>query len=142
MSIEVDLDELIYALEDYCSYKNYYLDTETGDVITLSEDSDVVEGDDHREEIEHDESDRFVYIEPVDSTKSFKIMEDFVGNLTESEAKASLVEAINQSRPFRKFKNRLIKHPGIRKKWFAFKENRMKEMALEWLKNNEMEIES
>ena len=68
-------------------------------------------------------------------------MEDFIYSLPDNKEKSKLAEAINQSKPFRKFKNRLTELPEIRDKWFSFKENRMKEMAMEWLKDNEMEIE-
>ena len=41
--------------------------------------------------------------------------------------------AINGKGAFRRFKDVLLNYPEERERWFQFKDDRMKERALEWL---------
>ena len=134
------MEELIFAMQDHSYFLNHYLDTKTGDIIPLSEDSDCIEEEEDRDKIESDESNRFIYIEPIGSSESYRIMEDFIYQISNNEIKMKLSQAINRSKPFRRFKDQLSEYPDIEEKWFEYNDSRMKEYALEWLKNNGIKI--
>jgi hypothetical protein len=52
----------------------------------------------------------------------------------EDEHLSELLEvAINGKGAFRRFKDVLLNYPEERERWFQFKDDRMKERALEWL---------
>lgn len=66
--------------------------------------------------------DKFREIESLDTSDSFRIMEDFVQQLPDKvPVKSQLTQALGQSKPFRHFKS-TIDHSGeFRQKWFDFK---------------------
>jgi len=60
-------------------------------------------------------------------------MEDFIATV-EGERLAELLEvAIKGKGAFRRFKDVLLNYPEERERWFEFKDDRMRERALEWL---------
>jgi hypothetical protein len=62
-------------------------------------------------------------------------MADFIATV-EDERLAELLEvAINGKGAFRRFKDVLAHYPDERERWFRFKDDRMKERALEWLES-------
>ncbi len=66
------------ALEDYGgNLSAYFFNTQTGEVLILSEDFDRAQ----IEEIAEDASHRFLRIEPIDSREGYGIMENFVRTL-------------------------------------------------------------
>jgi hypothetical protein len=72
-------------------------------------------------------------IEPIESHNSFKIMEDFIETLDDSNSlKEKLYNALNKNRPFRNFKNVIDFSGEFRQKWFDFKHN----WLMEWVRNN------
>jgi hypothetical protein len=66
------------ALEDHgANLSAYFFNTQTGEVLILSEDFDRAQ----IEEIAEDASHRFLRIEPIDSREGYGIMENFVRTL-------------------------------------------------------------
>ncbi len=60
-------------------------------------------------------------------------MQDFIATV-EDEHLAQLLEvAINGKGAFRRFKDVLLNYPEEKERWFEFKDDRMRERALEWL---------
>ena len=65
----------------------------------------------------------------------YEDMEDFIANV-EDEHLAELLEvAINGKGAFRQFKDVLLNYPEEEERWFKFKDDRMRERALEWLED-------
>ena len=142
--LPVDLDELCHALEDHSGQMDWLLDPETGAIWCRAPFGEAV--DDDPDELTPEQRDqwyeryeRLVRIDPVDSAEAFADMEEFVDALGEGAARAALERALTRAHPFRRFKDELQDWPELRDAWFAHHDARMRDRALEWLR--ELEIE-
>jgi len=111
----------------------WYLDRKTGDLILLSE---GVEDDDlpaPREDIEEDETGRYLLVEPEDSRDGYRDMQTFIASVADSQLRELLEVAISGKGAFRRFKDVLARAPGERERWFAFSGERQRERARVWL---------
>lgn len=125
------------ALEDHGgNLSAYFFNTQTGEVLILSEDFDRAQ----IEEIAEDASHRFLRIEPIDSREGYRIMEDFVRTLPPSRLRDELEWSLEGPKPFRRFKNALS-DDAIRAQWFGFHDAHMRKMAIKWLANIGIEPE-
>jgi hypothetical protein len=70
----------------------------------------------------HADPDRFLFIQPVPSYVGYEVMSDFVYTLPEGKVSRELTRALQQRRPFRRFKDVLLNYPAIREDWFRFHE--------------------
>jgi len=118
---------------------SWYLDSETGDVLPTSEDFGDVP-DDVRKLYENDPN-RFVAIDPMDSSDGYRIMEAFVSQLPEDEARRALSRTLTGRKPFESFKHALDEFPDDRAAWFEFHNERMLDQARDFLSYNEIEFE-
>jgi hypothetical protein len=128
----IDLDELCSAMEDSSYEHNYYLDMETGEILLISDYMD-------EEEIEKlscmidEDPEQYKKIPRAESHEGYEDMEDFIATV-EDEHLAELLEvAIAGKGAFRRFKDVLARHPKERERWFRFKDEIMRQRALEWL---------
>ncbi len=135
-TLRLDEDMLIEAIEGF-EGADWYLDVQTGEFLFCSEygDSDV-----DPEDLEED-TERYRFIEAMDSDAAFCIMEDFVDTLPESEAKRVLAKALTRPKPFRNFKDDLCDFPDIREQWFEYHHKTVRTMAEEWLKEQQIDAE-
>ena len=138
----INLGELETALEDQNELElhSYWLDTETGEVIFLTDDLD--EQDELREQIEENAAGRFVSIEPIDSHEGFRVMTDFVDALPPTRLREKLERALNSPKPFRRFKDALYENKAIQEKWYEFHDKAVERFALEWLADLGIEVSS
>jgi hypothetical protein len=131
--LAVNAGELAEALENHLDNGSWMLNLETGEVI-------LVPGRMVDEEPEDDEdfedAEKFLPILPIPSHEGFRIMEDFVATLPDSEGSRSLERALGHTRPFRGFKDTLLDFPELRERWFKYHDGRMVEKAQEWLEDN------
>lgn len=136
--VKVDFDMLTVALESGHTESDWYLDLETGEVISFFDSF----GDDEveREQVE-DNPERYRYIDPIDSHDGFRIMQDFAATLPESEAKRALARSLNRKSPFRNFKDDLYEFPDVQKKWYDFHNAALLQMAKEWLQSEQIDTE-
>jgi len=131
-ALNINLDELCEAMEDSSYEHEYYLDLETGEIRFLSDYMDDEEAEKLKDKID-EEFDRYERIPKVESYQSYADMQDFIATV-EDEHLAQLLEvAINGKGAFRRFKDVLLGYPEERERWFKFKNDRMRERALEWL---------
>jgi hypothetical protein len=71
-------------------------------------------------------------IEAIDSSDAFGIMEDFVDQCDDTRLARTLGQALQQRKPFRRFKDTLADHPTQREAWFAFERQAMEAIARRW----------
>jgi hypothetical protein len=75
----------------------------------------------------------YLTIEPLESNESFRIMEEFAGNMEDEKLKGELFNALSYRRPFVNFKD-IIDNSRHRQEWFDFKkhwlENHIKKLLL------------
>lgn len=79
-------------------------------------------------EIEENWGDYFEF-EGMDSTDSFRIMEDFAETVDDIRLQNELINALNRRKPFQNFKWQ-IDNSEYRQQWFAFKKQRF----IQWVK--------
>ena len=131
-TLKIDLDELYDAMENSSYEVEYYLDLETGEILFVSEDMDDEETGKLKNQIE-EELDRYELIPKAESYEGYRDMQAFIATVEDDHLSELLEVAINGKGAFRRFKDVLLNYPEERERWFQFKDDRMKERALEWL---------
>lgn len=151
----VKLDDLITEIEIQMDETFTYINTQTGEVITLSreemraaEDEDLLENypDWQRENIEQaikiieDEDEVYLDFTLRNEYHEYEIVEEFIETLNKAEVREELFGAIQGRGAFRRFKDGIIEH-GVEKQWYEFKEKKVKELVIEWCKEKDLVIE-
>jgi Uncharacterised protein family (UPF0158) len=155
--LKVDINELAFTMEISDEFDNaIFFDTETGEIVSIpNELMSAVESDDEEalqdlpdwekdlieiaENIVRDESGRYVDIPRKPSYEAYDLMVEFARSVTNSNLKEKLEIALDGKGAFRRFKNVISDYPDEEKRWFAFKDKRMREEVIEWL--NDLGIE-
>ncbi len=138
--LKIALDELCWALEDRSGESAWVLDTETGDLLLIS---DAVEDDDlpvPRTEMEDDDTGRFLWIEPEESRDAFRDMEDFIPTVSGVQLRGLLEVAITGKGAFRRFKDVLARSSAELARWYAFRRQRLETRARAWLAGHDVEL--
>ncbi len=130
--LKVDLEELMLALGVDHDEMSYYLDTVTGEVV-LVVDEEIIS----IEPLEIDQGGRHIPVPTVSTQEQYRDVEDFIETVASPELQGRLAEAILGRGAFRRFKDLLAMREMEQKRWYAFKEARMRARALEWLEGLE-----
>jgi Uncharacterised protein family (UPF0158) len=131
--LTIDLEEMIWALNtrDPLGECSHWLNIESGTILSLiGPDAVDVSDDDPRDD------DRWLYIEPIESSEAFRVMEDFVDQCGADRVARALGQALQQRKPFRRFKDVLAAHPAQREAWFAFERQAMEAIAQRWCEDH------
>ncbi len=151
----VKLDDLINEIEIQMDETLTYINTQTGEVITLSreemraaEDEEPLENypDWQRENIEQaikiieDEDEVYLDFTLRNEYHEYEIVEEFIGTLSEAEVREELFGAIQGRGAFRRFKDGIREH-DVEKQWYEFKEKKVKELVIEWCEEKDLVIE-
>jgi hypothetical protein len=130
--LPVDLADLISAMDMTTRDTiDFFLDTTTGEVICLSR--DLEEDEDRLDEVDSDDTGRFVRIDEFESAQSYGLMEDFVRTVTSEHLQRELQRAISRKGAFRRFMDTLLGVPRERERWFEFQQSQQRQMASQWL---------
>ena len=132
-TVRVDLDELRFAIEDASYGHRYFLDTETGELILVSELFDGEEAQRQLAEIDEAEPGRYLQVARADSREGYDDMQDFIATVSDEHLQELLNVAIRGRGAFRRFKDVLARHPGEQERWFDFQAARLDARAREWL---------
>jgi uncharacterized protein UPF0158 len=134
--LPIDWDELETALTWRTEEGGgNYFDVETGKVIGFAGlDDDLTE-----DEIDVGLAEgRLIPIEPLPSSVEYGWMEDFAASVASPTLRRLLEVALDGSGVFRRFKNVLADHPADRERWFAFRDERVREVMREWLEEHDI----
>lgn len=153
--LKVDLGELVFAMEMGDNReRSGYLDTETGGIIDMPDDimrgveegrtvSLVVDWDEELAEtadkILSDETNRFLLIPRRESHEGYEVMVSFSGTVEDRKLNEKLKIALDGKGAFRRFRNVLNDHPDELERWYKFKDDYMKDEAVQWLLDNGIE---
>ena len=120
--IKLFLDPILYYMEDSSGFaSSHYIDLFKGEVVTPDLDDDI-----NDEDVE--DEDRYLYIAPIASHEGYEMMQDFAASLESDEIRGLLFDALERKKPFRNFKDTLADYPDIEKKFYEYKDNRLKEI--------------
>lgn len=134
-----DISDISEAMTmfDTLSESAGYLDRKTGEVIFHFD--PMISGCDNEIDPSKDEE-RYLFIEPLDSHSSFRIMENYTNDLDEGPAKTALTRDLSRSRPFRNFKETLNQFPKLLDTYFNYHEAEVQKIAQSFLERNEIEV--
>ncbi|MBA3071145.1 MAG: hypothetical protein FP829_03125 [Nitrospirae bacterium] len=161
--LKIDFNEIQKAMEDVSRDAfDYFLDLETGSVVTISQEmlekakdtfykDDELLDEEHLEEYEmpdwmeeeietalrvfSSEKERYIRIPERQSQEIFNLMKEFVEDVNELKIEEKLSASLSGGKPFSRFKKALADYPVYRKKWFAMNAGAMKKTITEWLES-------
>jgi hypothetical protein len=151
----VKLSDLIDGFEMAMNETSVYLDKQTGEVFSISEDDRLAfeeEIDDApewqkehlkriRPLLEEDIIDSNRYIELPDKFdfNEYTYMERFVLSLENDFARKDLYRAIKGSGAFQRFRSG-IRHFKVEDEWYKYRDSQLKQMLLDWCEFNEVKF--
>jgi Uncharacterised protein family (UPF0158) len=131
--VRVDFEELRFAMEDASYEHQYFLDTETGEVILISEYDDDEESTQRLEAIDEAEPGRYLPVPRAESSDGYQDMQEFIDTVSDKQLQQLLEVAIHGKGAFRRFKDVLARDPAEQQRWFAFQMERLDTRVREWL---------
>ncbi|WP_262676355.1 UPF0158 family protein [Paenibacillus sp. J5C2022] len=129
------INELIDAYLDNHLEHPYYLDLQTGEVVLDL--GAVYTGEPGIDWDDEENEERYVDIPKVGSDEAYRIMIKFAQR-TPSDPEDKLFDALNENRPFRKFKD-MIYRLDLEDEWYAFERDYAAEQLKYWLERNDLD---
>jgi hypothetical protein len=131
MDLTIDFDEILTAFEWSTVDQHYFIDTEKNEIVFISDLADM----DADEKLEEMECDRYIGLPPRIPKDDYMLMELFIYQIHPFELAEKFHKAIEGAKPFRRFKDLLSEYPKLEKKWFAFRDEHLKNECINWLVN-------
>jgi len=133
--IKLVLDSILYYMEDASAFANpHYIDLVKEEVVSPDLDDDI-----GYEDVENKE--RYFCIEPITSNEGYEIMQDFTASIESDEIRDRLIDALEQKKPFRNFKDTITEYPDIENRFHKYKDNRLKDILRNQLAEYGYELE-
>jgi len=131
--LTIDLEELTWALNsrDPLGESSHWLNLESGSILSL-----IGPDADNETDADPRDDDCWLFIEPIESSVAFRVMDDFVDQCGDERLARALGQALQQRKPFRRFKDLLAAHPAQREAWFAFERQAMEAVARRWCEDH------
>ena len=145
----VALREVVEAMEALSDDCVSYLDPDSGEIITVTEEERrLAEGESlddipawQREVLPKIravlESDRFLELPDRFDIHEWSIMEGFARGQDNDRIRQELQDAIHGAGAFRMFRS-LIRRLGIEQSWYQFREKALREIARDWLEEHKL----
>ena len=154
MAIRVKLNEIIEGLEFQSDESSSFLDKTTGKVVLISdyeisaaEDGDPIEDfPDWEQDLVRiakeivDETGNYIDLPTKFDINEYSIMEKFCLSLNDSEMSDNLYSSIKGSGAFRRFKDAINEY-DIADDWYKYRNDVLKEIAIEWCKEKGIEFD-
>ena len=150
MSLPVKLQDVTDALEMTGDFNSYFLDRRTGEIqLITEEDWSAAESNKlisnypewQRDSIlkarEIQSTDHFIELPGKIDINSYEIMEQFCIEYPNRRISENLSAVIKGQGAFRRFRD-MIDDLGIRDEWNRFEHQQFEDLAVEWLKANEI----
>ena len=139
--VKISLSDLINVFDSASQEERQYLDTKTGEIIIIFDEAlSGIDDSKLEEKIEAGFNVRYFAIPRQDSHEDYRAMADFTRTIEDKNFQEKLEIALDGSGAFRRFKNVLSNYPQERERWFAFKNERIKDRVLEWLHASDLEL--
>jgi ribosomal protein S18 acetylase RimI-like enzyme len=81
----------------------------------------------------------FVPIETVASRIQYQWLDDFIRTVEDDELRGRVQAAANGKGAFRRFKDILLTMPEERRRWFEFRDQKMRQRIVEWVREKGIE---
>lgn len=133
--IPVNWTDLETAFERNSPDTESFLDTRTGEVVTVTE--GAIDYTEQRGKVQAG-GEAFVRIEPAASREQYKWMERFVAGVTDEALRERLVIAIDGKGAFRRFKDVLLNYPTERERWFSYRAELLHWVIQKWMDKEQL----
>ena len=154
METRVKLSDIIEGLEFQSEESFSFLNTKTGEVVLMTEyamraaeeNEPLEEVPDWEKELVSiareilAESGQYIQLPTKYDIDEYSIMERFCMSLDNQEIGDILYNLISGSGAFRRFKDAIYRY-GIEDEWHSYHDKAMKEIAIEWCRENNIEFE-
>jgi len=151
MPVTVRLDDIVEALELLVDESPSYLDLDTGQVVSVSEDllSEAEEPGDEEPDLpdwpKHEweiakrivSTDRFLELPTTFDLHEWGIMLEFSRSVEPDAVREDLLRALHGAGAFRNFKDTIRRH-GIESSWYAYRTQALRQIALDWCEENQV----
>jgi len=113
---------------------NCYYNPHSHDIITIPNLDQAWDVDEIREAFKAElqkvnaKKTAYIKIEALKSYESYKIMEDFIMEISDQKFREELATILERRKPFQKYKNR-IDESEYRQRWFDFKQRALEEIV-------------
>jgi len=155
MTIRVKLDDIIEGLEFQSDESSSFLNKKTGEVALMTDYAmRAAEDDEPLEELEDWERDlvaiareilaetgQYIPLPTKFDIDEYRIMERFCMSLDNQEISDILCDLIKGSGAFRRLKDAIYRYE-IEDEWHSYRDNAIKEIAIEWCRENNIEFEN
>ncbi len=132
--LTIDMHRLEFAL-DGRDIAEYYLDLESGEIRAIFP-GDPPPGAMDKYDVKDD---RYLHIEPLDLAQSIAMREAFLFTQHDPIAHAVLSNALKGRKPLRTFDFKLEDFPEVREAWLRYQTVQLREYAITWLRDNDLE---
>lgn len=135
--MKIELDKVIETLELTNNEIEYYYNPDTEEIFmsNIGEFKNLME--DELDEL----FEKSIMLPTRYDINEYKMMQDFVKTIKDKEIKNQLYNSLYGKGAFRRFKD-TCSNFNIINDWYNFRNERYKEIAINWCKNNNIEIES
>jgi hypothetical protein len=154
MAPRVKLDDIIEGLESQSSEASSFLDNKTGQVVLITdEEIYAAEDDEPIEDFPEWQRDQvriakqilinitdYIGLPSKFDIHEYSIMEKFCLSLNDDEMSDNLYSVIKGSGAFGRFKNAIHEY-DIAGDWYKYRNDALKEIAIEWCQENDIEFE-
>jgi hypothetical protein len=151
MSIQVKLKDIIEEMEIQFEESRSLLNITTGEIVLVSsEDLRAAEDEkpfDHLPEWEQENRinamdvvenfENYIELPTKYEVNEYEIIEDFCLTVSNQRKQESLLRAIKGKDAFRRFKDKII-DLEMEDEWYSYREERFKQIAIEWCQDNEI----
>lgn len=127
----VIIEELAEELEMASSNWMQFLKTTTGEVISISEDSDFRNDEDDELLEEIDCSNEYLRLPSQYELHEYRIMERFAAEMEDIRVQQELFSALRRNRPYRRFKD-TVNFFGIQETYYAYRFVAFCRIARDW----------
>ena len=129
----IPLKQVIQAIEEASEVFTSFWDTKTGKTVYLADPlmTDVTEEDKALAAAIEDAPERFLRFPTKYEIHQYRIMEDFVEQLSPGKAQEELVHAIRGKGAFRRFKQS-VRYHGLEQRWYDYLAGVYRELAIRW----------
>lgn len=134
--MKVKLNDVLDALEMVSSKKDCYYNPETSEIFLSS----IGEFENYSEDELEELFDKSIILPSEYDIHEYSIMEDFVETISDTKLQNQLYIALNGRGAFRRFKDTCINFDIIND-WYKFRDERYREIAIDWCCKNNIEIE-
>jgi len=153
MSTPIKIQSIIEELEMQFDESQTFLNKNTGEIVFVKlEDLRAAEDEEPFDHLpDWEQEDRKIAIDVVENfedylglptkyeVNEYEIMEEYCLSVSDHVIRNKLLGAIKGKGAFRRFKEKIIDF-GIQENWYSFRDKRLKEIAINWCNDNNIDF--